>query len=293
MALMTKDVVALLRPEQWVKNLFVALPLFFSGKMMQASYWDSVLWAFVAFSLAASGIYVVNDIIDAEQDRLHPEKCRRPMARRAVSCSVAVGVAVVLLSGSLVMSWWLTGWHTACMVAAYAVLNLAYCFKLKQVAVLDVLVVALGFVLRLLAGGVATGIVVSHWLVMMTFLLTLFLALAKRRDDVIIFERQGVKARGNVTHYNLAFINQAMSVMASVMIVCYVMYTVSPEVTQRLHTSYLYATTLFVVAGVIRYMQIAAVEEKSGNPTKVLLHDRFVQCCVLGWALSFFMILYV
>jgi 4-hydroxybenzoate polyprenyltransferase len=285
--------IALMRPEQWVKNLFVILPLFFSGKMFSFSSWESMAWAFISFSLAASSVYAINDVIDAGEDRLHPQKCRRPVANGTLSKNAALTVAVACLTGAVALSWLLMGMLVTGAIAAYFVLNLCYCLKLKQIAVLDVLVISLGFVIRLMVGGLAAGIGLSHWIVLMTFLLSLFLALAKRRDDVLIFIEQGIKARGNVGQYNIAFINQTMSIVAAVMIVCYVMYSVSQEVTQRLHTQYVYLTTLFVIAGVIRYMQVVYVKRQSGNPTQILLHDHFIQLCLLGWALSFVAILYL
>lgn len=179
------------------------------------------------------------------------------------------------------------------IILFYLVLNIAYCVKLKQIALVDVFIIAFGFVLRILAGSVATGIKLSQWIILMTFLLALFLAFAKRRDDVVIYEDTGVKARKNVNRYNLQFMNQAISIIASVTMVCYIMYTVSDEVIERMNTSYLYVTSIFVLAGLIRYLQITIVDVKSGSPTKVLMNDRFIQCCIAGWIITFFLILYV
>jgi len=289
---MMKQMIQLIRLEQWLKNLFVFLPLFFSGKMVFDNSFCRVLWAFFAFSLAASSVYVVNDLLDATSDRLHPTKCKRPLASGRVSRNVAWQLSLFCLLASLVISWLFVGTRAAWFVAGYLVLNVAYCIKLKHVAILDVMIVSLGYIFRLVVGGVAAGVVLSQWIVLMTFLLALFLALAKRRDDVLIYEQEGVKTRGNILQYNLSFINTAMSVMAAVMVVCYVMYTVSPEVTHRLHTTHLYLTTLFVIAGVLRYMQVTFVYQQSGSPTRVLWHDHFLQLCVIGWALAFVFVIY-
>lgn len=290
---MMKSIVTLLRPAQWMKNLFILLPLFFSGKMLNLEYCESVIWSVMAFTLAACSIYVINDLVDADADRQHPVKCQRPIASGAVNSLTAVALAACCFISSLLVSGLLVNMKVAMVVAVYYVLNVAYCLKLKQIAILDVLIVSLGFLLRLLVGSYATDVVLSQWIVLMTFLLALFLALGKRRDDVLIYEQHGIKARGNVHRYNLDYTNQAMSVMAAVTIVCYVMYTVSPEVTQRLHTSKLYLTTLFVVAGILRYMQMTFVYQQSCSPTRVLLHDAFIQLCVLGWAVSFAVIIYM
>ena len=172
-------------------------------------------------------------------------------------------------------------------------MNVAYCMKLKQIAIVDVFIIAVGFVLRIAIGGLVTGIYISHWLVLMTFLLALFLALAKRRDDVVMYEKSGVKVRENVNGYNLSFLNQSISIVASITMVCYMMYTVSPEVEERFNNSNVFLTVIFVLAGIIRYIQITVVDVKSGSPTKVLMHDRFIQLTILGWLLSFIIIIYV
>ena len=172
-------------------------------------------------------------------------------------------------------------------------MNIAYCIKLKQIAIVDVFIIAVGFVLRILVGGFATGIYLSHWIVLMTFLLALFLAFAKRRDDVVMYEDSGVKMRKNVNRYNLAFMNQLIAVVACLTMVCYIMYTVSPEVIERFHSSYIYVTSIFVLAGIIRYLQLTIVDVKSGSPTKVLLKDHFVLACIVGWIVTFVIILYL
>ena len=172
-------------------------------------------------------------------------------------------------------------------------MNIAYCIKLKQKAIVDVFLIAVGFVFRLLVGGFATGIWVSHWIILMTFLLALFLAFAKRRDDIVMFEETGVKARQNVDRYNVVFMNQAIGIVASITIVCYIMYTVSVEVIERFNSQYLYITSIFVLAGIIRYLQVTIVDVKSGSPTKVLLKDRFIQLCIVGWVITFSIILYL
>ena len=158
---------------------------------------------------------------------------------------------------------------------------------------MDVCIIAFGFVLRLLAGGFATGIVLSRWIVLMTFLITLFMSFGKRRDDVIRMNDTGEAPRKNTIRYNLAFIDQAITITASVTLVCYIMYTVSPEVIAQLRTSYLYLTTVFVLLGLLRYIQLTVVDKRSGDPTKIMLRDRFIQIDVLLWALSFLIMIYV
>lgn len=171
-------------------------------------------------------------------------------------------------------------------------MNVAYCIKLKHLALVDVFIISIGFVLRIFVGGIVTEIELSSWIVLMTFLLALFLAFAKRRDDVVLYENTGVQPRKNVNRYNLAFMNSAVTLTSCIMVVSYIMYTVSPEVIARLHTRYLYLTVLFVFAGIFRYLQLTIVDVKSGSPTKVLLHDRFIQLSILLWILFFLIIIY-
>ena len=190
--------------------------------------------------------------------------------------------------GSLLKTWEAVG-----VILFYWVLNLGYCTKFKQYAIIDVCIVAFGFVLRLLAGGVATGVVLSKWIVLMTFLITLFMSFAKRRDDVVRMEKTGEAPRKNTSRYNLTFINQAITITAGVMLVCYVMYTVSPEIIAQFATDKLYLTSILVILAILRYLQISFVDEKSGDPVKVALSDRATQLILLAWLLSFLVIIYL
>jgi 4-hydroxybenzoate polyprenyltransferase len=171
-------------------------------------------------------------------------------------------------------------------------MNIAYSLYLKHVAIIDVTVIAIGFVLRLFVGAAVTDIELSMWIVIMTFLLALFMALAKRRDDVLIYLNTGKKMRKVIDGYNLQFLDAAMAIMASVVIVAYTIYTTSAEVVERVHSQYLYLTALFVILGIMRYLQITFVQKESGSPTRIVLKDRFVQLTLIGWILSFVWILY-
>jgi decaprenyl-phosphate phosphoribosyltransferase len=290
-----KDILRLIRPKQWVKNFFVFVPMFFGGSLLNRDDIVASFLTFVAFCFAASSIYCLNDIVDVEADRRHPVKCHRPIASGAVSVRQAYVLMAAMLVLSLVVLLLLRQamLPTMGIVAFYWLLNVAYCMKLKQYAILDVCIVAFGFVLRIVAGGTATDIVLSNWLVLMTFLLTLFMSFAKRRDDVLRMEKTGEPPRKNTSRYNLTFINQAITITASVTLVCYIMYTVSPEVTARFNTHYLYLTSVFVLLGLLRYIQIAVVDQKSGDPTKIILHDRPSQLIVLGWLAAFVIFIYV
>lgn len=290
-----KSLIKLIRPKQWLKNVFVFIPMFFGGSLLDGADIKACLVVFMAFCFVASAIYCFNDIHDVEADRRHPVKCKRPIAAGEVSMTQAyllMGALAVMAFATLALLKVNRG-EVMAVVLTYFLLNIAYCIKLKHYAILDVCIVAFGFVLRILVGGIATEIVLSKWLVMMTFLLTLFLSFAKRRDDVVRMEQTGEAPRNNTTRYNLTFINQAITITASVTLVCYIMYTISPEVTQRVHTDYLYLTTIYVLLGLLRYIQITVVDKKSGDPTKVMLHDIFTQLIVVLWAATFLFIIYI
>lgn len=290
-----KNLIRLIRPHQWVKNLVVLLPVFFGGALLHIESVYAGLVTALCFSFAASSIYCLNDIVDVEDDRQHPVKCHRPMASGAISIPQGYTLMFLMFVLSMLSTFLLrqSQLETASVILFYWLLNIAYCLKLKQYAIIDVCVVSFGFVLRILAGGYATSIHLSKWIVLMTFLLMLFLSFAKRRDDVVRMNETGHAPRQNTIRYNLTFINQAITITASVTLVCYIMYTVSPETIQNFHTDYLYLTSVFVLVGLLRYIQIAVVDKRSGDPTKVMLHDRFMQFVVLAFGLAFLFIIYV
>ena len=284
----------LIRPWQWTKNLFIFLPLFFGGALLHVDALFACVITFFSYSCLASSIYCYNDIYDVEADKQHSIKCARPIASGAISVQKAYILMFVMLALGLSLLCFLpfNTYKTMAVLLFYYAMNIAYCTKLKNFAIIDVCVVAFGFVLRILAGGVSTGITLSKWIVLMTFLLTLFLSFAKRRDDVIRMNETGKAPRKNTNRYNITFINQAITITAAITLVCYIMYTVSPEVVNRFHSDYLYLTSIFVLVGLLRYIQLAIVDEKTGDPTKILLKDRFTQAVVVGWIIVFGIIIY-
>lgn len=289
-----KKTLLLIRPQQWIKNGFVLIPMFFGGRLLNADDAIASVVTFFAFSFAASAIYCFNDIVDVDADRRHPVKCHRPIASSAVSVPTAYALMAVLALLSALLLFFLPqrAGETAGIVAFYFLLNMAYCLWLKRHAIIDVCTVAFGFVLRILAGGMACNVTVSNWLVLMTFLLALFLSFAKRRDDVLRMNETGEPPRRNTIRYNITFVNQAITITGTVTLVCYIMYTVSPEVVSRFHAPYLYLTSIFVLVGLLRYMQLTVVDEVSGDPTKILLRDRFTQAIVVAWIMVFLLIIY-
>ncbi len=285
------EIIQLMRPHQYVKNLFIFLPLFFALKITDIHLLSNSLIAFIAFSLTASAVYVLNDYHDIDEDREHPSKRDRPLASGAISKQQGIGIMLILFGiGFLLMS--ILSLKATAILAIYVMMNILYSLWLKHIAILDIIIISIGFVLRLFVGSLVTHIELSMWIVIMTFLLALFMALAKRRDDMLIYLDTGKKMRKVIDGYNLQFLDTAMSIMASVVIVAYVIYTSSPEVVDRVDSHYLYLTSLFVIIGIMRYLQIAFVLQDSGSPTKIVLRDRFMQLTIVGWIITFAWILY-
>lgn len=287
--------IRLLRPGQWTKNLFVFLPAFFGGQILNTSALLPCAVTFAAFCLAASSVYCFNDIKDAGADKLHPEKCRRPVASGAVSIKAAYAMMAVCLLLPVSLLYFLGGSESlplTAFVLSYWIMNIAYSGGLKRYAIIDVTIIAVGFVLRVWAGGIAANVTLSEWIIIMTFLLALFLAFAKRRDDVVLYQNTGVSHRGNTGRYNMEFMNQIIAIIAAITMVAYIMYTLSHDVIERFGSRHVYFTAIFVLMGIIRYLQITIVDSKSGAPEKVLLHDRFIQCCIVGWIGMFLVIIY-
>ena len=288
--------IQLLRPLQWLKNTFVFAPIFFSNNLLKGEYLWPTMIVFVSFCLISSSIYCFNDLKDIDADRMHPKKCKRPIASGAVSVTAGYVMMILCMIGALALLPLTKSPNTPYLyiiVVSYWLMNIAYCLKLKQIAILDVSIIAIGFVMRVLIGGLTTDIWVFHWLVMMTFLVTLFLALTKRNDDYRIYEQTGTKPRVSITGYNKTFINEATAIVASITMVCYIMYTMSPEVIERMGTRYVYLTSGWALAGLLRYLQNMIVYNHSGSPTKSLVKDHFIQFCIAGWLISFFIIIYL
>lgn len=288
--------IQLLRPLQWIKNGFVFAPIFFSNHLLEWDFFLPTFIVFMSFCLISSSIYCFNDLQDVEADRLHPKKCKRPIASGNVSVKAGYAMMLLCLIGAFALLPFAKSVNTPYLyiiIGGYWLMNIAYCLRLKQIAILDVSIIAIGFVMRVLIGGVTTDIWISHWLVLMTFLVTLFLAFTKRNDDFRLYEQTGQKPRVSITGYNKTFINEATAIIGSVTMVSYIMYTMSPEVIERMGTRYVYLTSGWVLAGLLRYLQNMIVYGLSGSPTKSLVKDHFIQICIIGWIASFFAIIYL
>ncbi len=285
-----KEIAILLRPHQYIKNLFVLAPIFFAGFVADMHLLAQSFYAFLLFSLTASSVYILNDIMDVTEDRLHPKKKNRPIASSLISVAEAWVIFTFLVVIVLIVSWIFSPNLTYILIL-YIVMNVLYSLGMKHIPIIDITIISLGFVLRVIAGSVIIETQPSMWIILMTFLLSFFLGLSKRRDDVLI-NINGLKVRKSIDGYNLDFVNAAMTVMASAVIFSYISYTISGSVQERLDTDYLYLTVLFVIVGIFRYFQITFVEENSGSPTKIMINDRFSQINIAIWLMTFGYIIY-
>lgn len=286
-----KDFLELIRIRQWVKNLFLAIPTFFAGTILNIDILTVLFSGILSFSLVASGIYILNDYRDKETDRIHPKKKFRPLASGVINPSVALLIAVISLCVGLGIAA-LLNQNFFFLLLIYLIINIAYTSGLKNISILDLLLVSIGFIIRIYAGGVLTNVPISHWLAIMVFLLALFLVVAKRKDDLVVQEAIGEQVRKASSFYNTEFVNSVITLLSATILVAYMMYTLSAEVTQRLGSEYLFTTTIFVVAGIMRYLQIIFVEKRSGSPTEIFLKDKFIMLTILGWIISFYFLIY-
>ena len=283
---------SLLRPKHWIKNAFIFLPLFFSGEIFNVEKLLSCLIGFMAFSFIASAVYILNDYMDIEADKKHPVKCSRPLASGAVSKKAAITLFLICVALGFAVAA-LVKLKFLFVLMLYFVMNLGYSLGLKNISVLDIVLVAMGFVLRIKAGGVIALIGISQWLMIMVFLLAMFMAIAKRRDDVLIKLDSGLDMRKAIKGYNLEFLNVMLSLFTGIIIIAYLMYTISPEVMERWNTYRLYYTSLFVIVGLMRYLQITFIENNTGSPTDLLYKDKFLQVTLVLWIISFYLIIYL
>lgn len=284
--------IKLLRPKDWAKNFFLFIPIFFAGKITEFDKIVDISLGFICFCCIASSIYIINDYMDIEDDRKHPVKRNRPLASGAVSKSMAIIICIGLIAAGFGLAWWIRD-KFLFVLAIYFVINLGYSLGLKSIPILDIILLAIGFVLRIKGGSVIALIPLSEWIIIMVFLLALFMAVGKRRDDVLLKISSGTEMRKSIKGYNLEFLNILLALVCSVIIIAYFMYTMSDEVKSRgLGTYRLYYTCLFVMAGIMRYLQIIYISQDSGSPTKILYRDRFIQITLLLWVASYVAIIY-
>src|SRR5213078_1901942 len=276
---MVAAVLVSLRPQQWVKNLFVFGGLVFGQRLFTPSVWPAC-GAFVIFCALSGAIYLVNDVADRDNDRLHPKKRERPIAAGRLPVGVALGVAVALVAGA----WLSTG--VLLVAVAYVVLLTAYSAWLKHVVIVDVLAVAVGFVLRALAGTLAIDVAISGWLLICTILLALFLALGKRRNEYLTLQADAARHRPILAEYTAGLLDQMIAVVTASTVTAYALYTMSPETVAKFHTQLLPATLPFVLYGIFRYLYLLYRRQLGGNPSELFLHDRALLVNTACWIVA-------
>jgi 4-hydroxybenzoate polyprenyltransferase len=288
---MLTQLVRLARPQQWIKNGILLVALVFAGALDIARSTEIAIIATLIFCLLSSTAYTVNDIVDAENDRRHPRKKDRPIAAGKVSPAQAVILAVILFAGAMVAAWFIN-LNFFIISAVFVAFNILYSTWLKNIVILDVMSVAISFVLRAYAGALAIQVAASKWLIINTLLLALFLAFGKRRHELVLLEDGATAHREILGKYSPYLLDQMIGVTTASVVVMYILYTFSPEVSQKLGTDNLFLTIPFVVYGIFRYLYLIHKEEKGGSPTRVLITDRPILLTVLLWLLTSILILY-
>jgi len=278
-----------MRPRQWVKNVFVLPALLFSKHVFEGAYIERCIGAVLCFCLLSGVVYLLNDIFDREQDRLHPEKCHRPIAAGKVALPLAWLGALVLLVVSLVVSFWLHP-DFGLIALIYAVLNGAYSLKFKHVVLVDVLIVASGFLLRALGGGLVIDVAISAWFIICTFMLALFLAVVKRRQEILILQESAGDHRAILKEYSLPFLDQLISALTAAILVCYALYAMGVGDEKGTQMQW---TIPFVLYGMLRYLYLVYHRGRGENPTTVIWSDRPLQINALFWLAASALGLYV
>ena len=287
---MMTGLVVSLRPRQWVKNLFLFAGLVFGQKLFTPAVWTAGA-AFLIFCGLSGAVYLLNDVADRGRDRLHPDKRHRPVAAGHLSVPAAVTAAIVLIVAGLAVSVWLSrGFALAAL--SYVALLTAYSAWLKHLVIVDVLVVAIGFVLRAVAGALAVQVAISGWLLICTFLIALFLALGKRRHEVLSLEGAAPQHRAILAEYSAALLDQMIAVVTASTVTAYALYTMSPETVAKFHTALLPATLPFVLYGIFRYLYLLYQRHLGGNPSDAVLRDRALLLNTLLWMGSVLLIIY-
>jgi 4-hydroxybenzoate polyprenyltransferase len=281
----------LIRANNWIKNLFILLPLFFSGELFNLTKLSNTILVIIGFSLVTSFVYIINDIFDINFDKNHQEKRFRPIAsgRISIKKSVVIGSLLLFIGFSVLL---LCSWNAFLISIIYVGLNLLYSAKLKHVSVIDFVIVAVGFVLRILIGGEVGDVELTQWMTIMVFLLCLFIAITKRRHDVYQYEFNEQVNRKVVTKYTVEFMDKLLSINSSTLLVAYLLFITSEDVLTRYPSEYLMLTFLFVLIGVFRYNQITSVDNKGSSPLKILFEDIFLQITLFLWLVTFFFLIY-
>ena len=280
-----------LRVKDWVKNILIFFPIFFSGNLLNIDQLEIVLKTVLGFSLVASSIYIINDLFDKENDKNHEFKKFRPIAAGLISKNFSILILIFSLLFGLTIQFYIS-LTSFFILIFYFILNFLYSYVLKHIPILDFFTVSLGFVLRVIIGGIVVNIEISNWIILMALLLSIFITACKRRDDVYQFEKENKLNRPVVVHYTLEFMDKIISISSTLLIMSYILFITSEDTQIRYNFYYLLITFILVFIGVLRYNQITYVLKKSGSPIKLLFSDTMLQICVISWILIFLLIIY-
>ena len=279
------------RPGEWTKNLFVFAAVLFGQRLADPVAVGRATAAFVIFCALAGVVYLVNDVADRDRDRQHPRKRDRPIASGALSVSTALTAAGLLGIGALAWAWWM-GRDFGLVATAYVLLLVLYSGPLKHIVIIDVLTIAIGFVLRVVAGAVAIGVPISQWLLICTILLALFLGLSKRRHEIVLLADGATGHRRILQEYSPYLLDQMIGVVTASTLMAYILYATSHETAEKFGTSLLGLTIPFPLYGIFRYLYLVHRKEGGGSPAELLLNDRPLLACVALWAVAVVVIIY-
>lgn len=288
---MLANLVGVLRVQQWIKNAFIFLPVVFSGYLFQSDLWLNITLTFIAFSFISSAIYIINDLLDYRQDQKHPIKSLRPIAANKVSKPLAMIVSVVCLLLGIYFSY-LVSLDLTFLSIAYVLLQLLYNSRSKKMVLVDVLSVAFGFLMRIWAGSIAAQVLPSAWLQLCVFVLSLFLGFAKRRSEMSLLKLDAHEHRSVLSKYSVYLLDQLIMICATLSIVFYGLYTISPEVVARVHSNAMLYSLPFVIYGIFRYLYLIHQNKKGDDSGEILLNDVPLFLAVLGWCLFVVFVIY-
>ena len=288
---MAASLVVSVRPGEWTKNLFVFAGLLFGQRLADPVAVGRATAGFLIFCSLAGVVYLVNDVADRERDRQHPRKRDRPIASGALSVSTALTAAGLLGIGALAWAWWM-GRDFGLVATAYVLLLVLYSGPLKHIVIIDVLTIAIGFVLRVVAGAVAIGVPISQWLLICTILLALFLGLSKRRHEIVLLADGATGHRRILQEYSPYLLDQMIGVVTASTLMAYILYATSHETAEKFGTSLLGLTIPFPLYGIFRYLYLVHRKEGGGSPAELLLNDRPLLACVALWAVAVVVIIY-
>ncbi len=286
-----KDYIKLIRVHQWIKNMFVFSPLVFSKNFFNTNDWRLITLTFIGFSFIASSSYILNDILDKEKDKHHPEKKSRPLPSGRVKLSEAIILFLIVFVLGVIINM-SVGINVLYVALSYFILIFMYSTFLKKIVIIDIITIAIGFDLRAMAGAVAINVALSPWLIVDLFLLALFLAATKRRQELIKLS-EAEKHKKVLDYYSLPLLDQIIPVLTSTTLLSYIIYTLSDKVKEYFHTNYFYLSVPFVVYGIFRYLFIIYKEDTYGDPTKILMKDFPLILDLIMWGISIVLIIYI